>query len=105
MTASWGVVVFEAIDVDPVADLSAAGLYPHVQGDTSLYVWVHWRMPTLEEIYRTKPPQGEERSGGEPARAWWWASREELQDRARKLREVERAQRSRQTAGQASSGV
>jgi hypothetical protein len=94
-TDRWGVVVFEAIDVDPVGESSMANLYAHVQGDPGRYVWAHWRMPTLQEIYRTKPAQAEEGPAVRLARGWWWASRDELQERARKLREVERAQRSR----------
>jgi hypothetical protein len=94
-TDRWGVVVFEAIDVDPVGEPSMANLYAHVQGDPGCYVWAHWRMPTLQEIYRTKPAQAEEDPAVRLARGWWWASRDELQERARKLREVERAQRSR----------
>lgn len=94
-TANWGVVVFEAIDMEP-HDPLPAGLYPHMQSDVTRYVWAHWRMPGLEEIYRARPPRGEEGQGSEPSRGWWWASREELQERARKLREMERAQRSRQ---------
>ncbi|WP_247654127.1 MULTISPECIES: hypothetical protein [Microvirga] len=94
-TISWGVVVFEAIDVDPIDDPAAARLYAHLQGDPSHYVWGHWRMPTLQEIYRTRPVQAEEASEIRSARGWWWSSRDELQERARRLREVERAQRSR----------
>jgi len=104
-TASWGVVVFEAIDVDPLDEPPAAGLYPHVQDNVSRYVWAHWRMPTLQEIYRTRPHRSEEEPGIGSSRGWWWASGEELQERARKLREVERAQRSRQMARQPAGGM
>jgi len=99
-TASWSVVVFEAIDLEPIDPEPAAGLYPHVQGDMSRYVWAHWRMPTLQEIAWTRPPRGDEEPEAGSSRGWWRASREELQERARKLREVERAQRSRQMARQ-----
>lgn len=104
-TANWGVVVFEAIDVAPLAAQPAVGLYPHVQGDVSRYVWAHWRMPTLQEIYRTRPPRKDEEPGGKSTSGWWWASREDLQERARKLREVERVQRSRQLARQTSPRI
>jgi hypothetical protein len=104
-TENWGLVVFEAIDVDPIAEPSETRFYAHVQGDPSRYVWAHWRMPTLQEIYRTRPVQAEEDPEVRNARGWWWASREELQERARKLREVERAQRSRELARKASAEV
>ncbi|WP_262267646.1 hypothetical protein [Microvirga yunnanensis] len=101
-THNWGVVVFEAIDVDPIDDPAAAGLYAHLQGDSSRHVWGHWRMPTLQEIYRTRPVQAEEAPEIRSARGWWWSSRDELRERARRLREVERAQRSRQYTRKAS---
>ncbi|WP_114947472.1 hypothetical protein [Microvirga calopogonii] len=104
-TTNWGVVVFEAIDVDPIDEPLAPEPYIHAKGDPSRYVWAHWRMPTLQEIYRTRPVRDEEDPGTRSARGWWWASREELRDRARKLREVERAQRARQVARQASTEV
>jgi hypothetical protein len=104
-TNRWGVVVFEAVDLDPIDEPSAAALYAHVQGDPSRYVWAHWRMPTLQEIYRTKPVQAEEDPEARFTRGWWWASRDELRERARKLREVERAQRSRELTRKASVGL
>ena len=104
-TKSWGVVVFEAIDVDPIDEPAATGLYAHARGDPARFVWAHWRMPTLQEIYRTRPVPAEEDPDIRSARGWWWASRDELQERARKLREVERAQRSRHLARKASARV
>ena len=104
-TIRWGVVVFEAVDLDPIDEPSAVALYAHVQGDPSRYVWAHWRMPTLQEIYRTKPVQTEEAPEARFARGWWWASRDELRERARKLREVERAQRSRELTRKAPVGL
>jgi hypothetical protein len=103
-TNRWGVVVFEAVDIDPIDEPSTIGLYAHVQGEPSRYVWAHWRMPTLQEIYRTRPVRAEEDPGVRCARGWWWASRDELQERARKLREVERAQRSRHMTRKMSAG-
>jgi hypothetical protein len=97
-TVSWGVVVFEDIDSEPIDAPSVADLYPHVRSDPSRYVWARWRMPSLQEIYRTKPARTEEEPELRSSRGWWWASRDELQERARKLREVERAQRSRHLA-------
>lgn len=104
-TNRWGVVVFEAIDIDPIEDLSATELYDHTRNDSSHYVWAHWRMPTLQEIYRSRPVQAEGDREARTSRGWWWASREELQERARKLREIERAQHSRHLARKASAEV
>ena len=52
-------------------------------------------MPTLQEIYRTRPFRDAQDPGLRASRGWWWADRGELQERARKLREMERALRSR----------
>ena len=98
-------MVFEAIDIDPIADPSATEFYDHVRNAPPDYVWAHWRMPTLQEIYRTRPVRTEEDPEVRTARGWWWPSKEELQERARKLREVERAQRSRDLARRAPVGV
>jgi len=104
-TGSWGVVVFEAVDMDPLDAPPVAGLYPHMQSEASRYVWAHWRMPTLQEVYRIRPARGEDDQEVRTARGWWWPDRAELQERARKLREVERAQRSRDLARKASAEV
>lgn len=102
-TRLWGVVVFEDIDSEAIIDEpSLLDLHPFVRDEPSRYVWARWRMPTLQEIYRTRPVSGDEEPEARSSRGWWWASREELQERARKLREVERAQRSRQFARKAS---
>ena len=101
----WGVVVFEDIESDPIQDCGVADLYPHVRIDPSRYVWARWRMPTLQEVYRTKPSLADEDPELRTSRGWWWASHEELRERARKLREVERAQRARHEARKASAEV
>ena len=102
-TLQWGVVVFEEIESDLIDDPGAGEIYPQIKTDMSRYVWARWRMPALSEIYRTRPV----RSDGDPDlradRGWWWPSRDELQERARKLREIERAQRSRHPARKASA--
>ncbi len=102
-TLQWGVVVFEEIESDLIDDPAAGEVYPQIETDMSRYVWARWRMPALPEIYRTRPV----RSDGDPDlrsnRGWWWPSRDELQERARKLREIERAQRSRHPARKASA--
>lgn len=102
-TLQWGVVVFEEIESDLIDDPGAGEIYPQIKTDMSRYVWARWRMPALSEIYRTRPV----RSDGDPDlradRGWWWPGRDELQERARKLREIERAQRSRHPARKASA--
>lgn len=97
-TGAWGVVVFEDIESLPIDDPSMLNLYPHTRSDPSRYVWARWRMPSLQEVYRTRPSRDADDPEQRAGRGWWWASREELQQRARKLREVERAQRSRDLA-------
>ncbi len=52
-------------------------------------------MPGLQEIYRARPSREAQDPDLRSSRGWWWPSREELQERARKLRETERALRSR----------
>ena len=104
-TTHWGIVVFEDIESEPIDEPLAADLYAFVRDDPSRYVWARWRMPTLQEIYRTKPVPGDEEPQARSSRGWWWASREELQERARKLREVERAQRSRQLTRRTSAEI
>lgn len=95
-TFTWGVVVFEDIEPDPVTDTSVQEFYPHLPEQTAGYVWARWRPPWLQEVYRAKPaPDGE---GGDlrASRGWWPATRDELQEKARRLRQAERAQRSRE---------
>lgn len=104
-TERWGVVVFEDIDSDPIHDPGMADLYPHVRGDPSRCVWAHWRMPTLQEVYRTRPSGTDEDPELRSVRGWWWSSRDELRERARRLREVERMQRARTEARKASADV
>jgi hypothetical protein len=104
-TDRWGVVVFEEIESGPIHDPEAAEFYPHMRSDPSRYVWAHWRMPTLQEVYRTRPVRRDEDPELRATRGWWWASSEELRERARKLREVERAQKARQGARKASAEV
>jgi hypothetical protein len=104
-THRWGVVVFEDIESDPIQDLAVADLYPHMRSDPPRYVWARWRMPTLQEVYRTRPPRTDEDHELRESRGWWWSSREELRERARKLREVERMQRARTEARKVSADV
>jgi hypothetical protein len=104
-TERWGVVVFEDIESDPIQDSGMADLYSHMRNDPSCYVWARWRMPTLQEVYHTKPSRADEDPELLTSRGWWWSGREELRERARKLREVERAQRARHEARKASAEV
>lgn len=104
-THRWGVVVFEDIESDPLQDSGMADLYPHMRSDPSRYVWARWRMPTLQEVYRTRPYRTDEDPELRTIRGWWWSSQDELRERARKLREVERMQRARHEARKASADV
>jgi hypothetical protein len=95
-TLTWGVVVFEEIESEPVTDKTVREFYPHLPSETAGYVWARWRLPWLQEVYRAKPAQEGERGDLRAVRGWWPSSREELQERARRLRQAERAQRSRE---------
>lgn len=103
VTVPWGVVVFEGIDNQVVEEAPDAIIYPHARAGGERYVWAHWRMPTLDEVYRAKPCREPEDSETRESRGWWQPSRVELQERARKLREIERARRARHHASQKSS--
>ena len=104
-TDRWGIVVFEDIESDPIHNPEAEELYPHIRSNSSGYVWARWRMPTLQEVYRTRPSRTDEDPELRAVRGWWWASRDELRERARKLREVERAQLARHGTRKTSAQV
>ncbi len=104
MTFSWGVVVFEEIDPHVIGEALDSRIYPHATEGSGRYVWAHWRMPTLQEIYRARPAREAEEYSLRERRGWWLPDRDELQERARKLRELERAQRARQAAQKDSVG-
>jgi hypothetical protein len=94
-TSSWGVVVFEEIGGERIADVAMKVLYPHLTDDPARYVWARWRMPELWELYRARPVPEDEHSELRLTRGWWLPTRDELQDRARQLRQVERALQTR----------
>lgn len=97
-TGTWGVVVFEDIESHPIEETLDTGLYPHVRDDPARYVWARWRMPSLQEVYRTRPAREAEDPASRESRGWWVPFRDELRERARKLREIERAQHARQAS-------
>ncbi|ACA15481.1 conserved hypothetical protein [Methylobacterium sp. 4-46] len=89
-TAAYGVVVFEALDAEPIAreDLPHA-VAPLPKGRA--FVWGWWRMPDFREL-------AEVLSAARPddvRRGWWPPTREGLEMRRRRLREAERARATR----------
>jgi len=103
-TLSWGVVVFESIENHVIDEAVDSTLYPHARDSTGRLVWAQWRMPTLQEIYRARPARELEDRAVRESRGWWHPTREELQERARKLRQVERAAQSRHALQKNSAG-
>lgn len=103
-TLTWGLVVFEDIESEPIHDVLDRETYPHAAGHPGRYVWARWRMPSLQEIYRTRSRRDAEDVLLREVRGWWVPSREELQERARKLRQIERAQRTRENAHKTPAG-
>jgi hypothetical protein len=97
-TWPWGVIVFEEVASERIDEDAPKDLYPHMESDPSRYVWARWRMPELWEVYRAKASSNENDQALRLSRGWWLPTRDELQERARKLREMERAQRSRSLA-------
>jgi hypothetical protein len=104
-TLPWGVVIFEEIESHVIEGALDRTVYPHAKDEPSRYVWARWRMPNLQEVYRAKPIRAAEDRALRESRGWWQPSRGELQERARKLREMERAQHARQMAQKHSAGI
>lgn len=94
-TVSWGVVVFGAIEAEPLTDPAVRGLYPHLRGPLNGYVWARWRRPVLWEIYRARPAREPHDPNLAASRGWWLPDREELRERARQLRQIDRAAQAR----------
>jgi hypothetical protein len=97
-TFTWGVVVFEEIESERIGQDAPVDVYPHVPEQADDYVWARWRVPWLQEVYRAKPAPDGEGADLKARRGWWPPTRDELRERARRLRETERAQRSREAA-------
>ncbi|MBM6594840.1 hypothetical protein [Microvirga pudoricolor] len=98
-TFRFGVVVFEAIDADPLEDvgsLERLGVYPHVHDHAGSYSWAHWRLPEWQEITWARPLREPVGSREKIRLGWWPPDQNERRERMRKLREIERAQRTRQ---------
>lgn len=82
-TPDFGVVVFEALDLEPIE--------PATPSDGGTPVWGHWRMPTWREIAAATPAPAE----GDRSPGWWPPVAEELAERKRRMREAERARSTR----------
>ncbi|HEY8381186.1 MAG TPA: hypothetical protein VIL09_03445 [Microvirga sp.] len=89
----FGVVVFEDVETTPLGAEEAAR-YPHI-GNPAGYVWARWRMPTVREAYRARPIREADDAALSATRGWRLPTAEDLKERLRRLRAVERARRSR----------
>lgn len=84
-TGAYGLVVFEAVDAEPLdaeARQEAARHHPSLPPGPVAYA--HWRPPTLEELFRTRPKRGlepQEAPGG-----WRAPTRPEVRDRIKEVR-------------------
>ncbi|MBZ6078581.1 hypothetical protein [Microvirga puerhi] len=94
-TRTWGIVIFEAVDTEPLREVVAEDLYPHVKPSLNRYVWAHWRVPLLSEIYRARPAKAADDPMNIARRGWWLPDREELREKARELRRMERSVQTR----------
>ncbi|ACL56317.1 hypothetical protein [Methylobacterium nodulans] len=89
-TAAFGVVVFEALDTEPVGP----GEVPHAVAPLPpgrAVVWGWWRMPSFRELAEVTPAARPD----DVRRGWWPPTREGLETRRRRLRETERARATR----------
>lgn len=94
LATAFGVVVFEAIEDEPV-DREAAKAFAHVGDRPDRHVWARWRLPTFRELRAVKPtPAANDREASE--RGWWLPDREAVDARLQQLRRSERARRTRQ---------
>ncbi|MGY2051605.1 hypothetical protein [Methylobacterium sp. JK268] len=89
-TAAFGVVVFEALDAEPIGPEDLAGaVTPLPRGRA--YLWGWWRMPSVRDLAEIVPAARPD----DVRRGWWPATREGLETRRRRLRETERARATR----------
>jgi len=94
-TEPFGVVAIEAVGLEPIdgAFEAAARRYAHVQGPLSDYVWADWRIPDIREVQAALRARAPEEP---PAGAGWRApAKADLRERLRRLREADRAARTR----------
>ena len=99
-----GVVVFEETGSEPIGADAVPAHYPHVREAAPVYVWATWRMPTLQDLYRTKPEPDTADDTQKRERGWWRPDRTELRERIRRVRQIERMRRTRIEAHGPESG-
>ncbi|MCB8823561.1 hypothetical protein [Microvirga rosea] len=97
-TNAWGIVVFEAIDIEPFDEPGVTEFYPHMRRGSPSYVWAHWRVSALLEIYRARPSRDPQDAEEAARRGWWLPGSEELRERAKELRRLERISREKHPA-------
>lgn len=100
-TRPWGIVVFEEIDAEPVADTTLGAFYPHLKDAVERYVWARWRRPSLQEIYRARPAREPEPADLIESRGWWRPGKDELREQGREQRRIDRALRARKGSDEA----
>ncbi len=99
-TPAFGVVVFEALDAQPIPREALGDDLAHLHAGllalADALAWGWWRMPAWREVRVLAPAP--EPGPAERARGWWLPTGQEIEERRRRLREGFRARATRSRA-------